>query len=104
MKKSIFQFNLFLISLIFLTPFDSFTQSSSWEFVGPGKYYTVNSIHISKENPQVIYLLSSYYVYKTTDSGKNWTRLNEISGCGAIASIAVDPEFPTTVFALEESG
>jgi len=104
MKKSTFLFKLIFISLIFITPFNNFAQTGSWAFVGPGKYYTVYSIHISLENPQVIYLLGSSYVYKTIDSGKNWTRLNEISGCGAIASIAVDPKSPTTVFALEESG
>jgi hypothetical protein len=104
MKKSIYLINLFLVLLILLISTGSFAQSASWVFAGPGKYNTVYSIHISKENPQIIYLLCNYYVYKTSDFGENWTRLGTISGCGAIASIAVDPQSPTTLFALEESG
>jgi photosystem II stability/assembly factor-like uncharacterized protein len=60
---------------------------------------TIVSIALHPAKPNIVYVATDEAVYKSSDTGATWTRLEgELSRTGVI-SLALDPQLPATVFA-----
>ena len=80
----------------------------SWDKIGFEKSERISSIQINPNNPKEIYvgILGALWgdsevrgVYKSTDSGQNWSKilyLNQQTGC---SDLTMDPNDPNTLYA-----
>lgn len=59
---------------------------------------TVFSIAVHPTRPDVLYLSSGKGLFKTTDAGKNWSRVEGGLGPFQILSIAVNPAMPSLIY------
>ena len=85
----------------------------TWHDVSPGLEGIINSIEISPHQPQTVYItLMRYkfndfapYIYKTTDNGQSWQRINNGIPEGAYARVVrEDPQRPGLLYAGTERG
>jgi Tol biopolymer transport system component/photosystem II stability/assembly factor-like uncharacterized protein len=59
----------------------------------------ISAIEYAPSNPQIIYLANGSAVRKTTDGGTTWKTLNTgLPTSGSLATLAVDPQDPSTVY------
>lgn len=56
-------------------------------------------IQLHPKNPDIIYVATNDYIYKTRDGGKTWANLSKGMSHSRVISMAVDPTYPATVFA-----
>ncbi len=56
-------------------------------------------IQLHPTNPDIIYIATNDYIYKTRDGGKTWTNLSKGMTHSRVISMAVDPVYPATVYA-----
>jgi len=56
-------------------------------------------IQLHPKNPDIIYLATNDYIYKTRDGGRTWTNLSQGMSHSRVISMAIDPAYPTTVYA-----
>ena len=84
-----------------------------WQEVSPGPEGIINSIEVSPHNPGTVYLtLMRYkfndfspYIYKTTNNGQSWQRLNQGIPTGAYARVVrEDPAREGLLYAGTERG
>lgn len=59
----------------------------------------VISIALTPGNPKVIYVGTSRTVYRSTDGGSTWRRMNEGLGRHSMYTLAIDPQMTTAVYA-----
>ncbi len=57
----------------------------------------VIALHPSK--PQIIYVATNDYIYKTRDGGQTWENLSKGMSHSRVISMAIDPVYPATVYA-----
>ncbi|MBA0915323.1 MAG: hypothetical protein ITD36_05425 [Nitrospira sp.] len=56
-------------------------------------------IQLHPKNPDIIYVATNDYIYKTRDGGKTWTNLSHGMSHSRVISMTLDPVYPATVYA-----
>ena len=56
-------------------------------------------IQLHPTNPDIIYVATNDYIYKTRDGGQTWKNLSQGMSHSRVISMAVDPTYPATVYA-----
>jgi photosystem II stability/assembly factor-like uncharacterized protein len=56
-------------------------------------------IQLHPKNPDIIYVATNDYIYKTRDGGQAWTNLSRGMSHSRVISMALDPAYPATVYA-----
>ncbi len=56
-------------------------------------------LQLHPKNPDIIYVATNDYIYKTRDGGQTWTNLSKGMSHSRVISMAVDPVYPATVYA-----
>jgi len=54
-------------------------------------------IQLHPKNPDIIYVATNDYIYKTRDGGQTWTNLSHGMSHSRVISMAIDPAYPATV-------
>lgn len=57
----------------------------------------VIALHPSK--PQIMYVATNDYIYKTRDGGQTWVNISKGMSHSRVISMAIDPVYPATVYA-----
>src|SRR6188768_4180347 len=56
-------------------------------------------IQLHPKNPDIIYVATNDYIYKTRDGGQTWANLSHGMSHSRVISMAIDPAYPATVYA-----
>lgn len=56
-------------------------------------------IQLHPKNPDIIYVATNDYIYKTRDGGQTWTNLSRGMSHSRVIAMAIDPAYPATVYA-----
>ena len=56
-------------------------------------------LQLHPKNPDIIYLATNDYIYKTRDGGQTWTNLSKGMSHSRVIAMAIDPAYPATVYA-----
>ena len=56
-------------------------------------------IALHPSNPNIFYVATNDYIYKTRDGGQNWENLSRGMSFSRVISMAIDPAYPATVYA-----
>ena len=56
-------------------------------------------IQLHPKNPDIIYVATNDYIYKTRDAGQTWTNLSQGMSYSRVIAMAIDPVYPATVYA-----
>lgn len=56
-------------------------------------------IQLHPKNPEIIYIATNDYIYKTRDGGRTWTNLSQGMSHSRVIAMAIDPAYPATVYA-----
>jgi photosystem II stability/assembly factor-like uncharacterized protein len=56
-------------------------------------------IQLHPKNPDIMYVATNDYIYKTRDGGQTWTNLSHGMSHSRVISMAIDPAYPATVYA-----
>lgn len=56
-------------------------------------------IQLHPKNPDIIYVATNDYIYKTRDAGQTWTNLSKGMSHSRAIAMAIDPVYPSTVYA-----
>ena len=56
-------------------------------------------IQLHPKNPDIIYVATNDYIYKTRDGGGSWANLSRGMSHSRVIAMAVDPTYPATVYA-----
>lgn len=56
-------------------------------------------IQLHPKNPDIIYVATNDYIYKTRDGGRTWANLSQGMSYSRVIAMAVDPAYPATVYA-----
>ena len=56
-------------------------------------------IQLHPKNPDILYVATNDYIYKTRDGGLTWTNLSQGMSHSRVISMTLDPVYPATVYA-----
>lgn len=56
-------------------------------------------IQLHPKNPDIIYVATNDYIYKTRDGGQTWINLSKGMTHSRVIALAIDPTYPATVYA-----
>lgn len=56
-------------------------------------------IELHPKNPDIIYVATNDYIFKTRDGGRTWANLSKGMSHSRVISLAVDPAYPATIYA-----
>lgn len=56
-------------------------------------------IQLHPKNPDILYIATNDYIYKSRDGGQTWTNLSKGMSHSRVISMAIDPAYPATVYA-----
>ncbi|MBI5855807.1 MAG: hypothetical protein HZB35_11400 [Nitrospirae bacterium] len=56
-------------------------------------------ITVHPKNPDILYVATNDYIFKTRDGGKTWENLSKGMTHSRVISMAIDPAYPATVYA-----
>jgi photosystem II stability/assembly factor-like uncharacterized protein len=56
-------------------------------------------IELHPKNPDIIYIATNDYIYKTRDGGRTWKNLSKGMSHSRVISMAIDPAYPATIYA-----
>jgi hypothetical protein len=56
-------------------------------------------IQLHPKNPDIIYVTTNDYIYKSRDGGQTWANISKGMSHSRVISMAVDPSYPATVYA-----
>jgi photosystem II stability/assembly factor-like uncharacterized protein len=56
-------------------------------------------IALHPKNPDIIYVATNDYIYKTRDGGQSWENISKGMTHSRVISMAVDPVYPATIYA-----
>ena len=56
-------------------------------------------IQLHPTNPDILYIATNDYIYKTRDGGKTWTNLSKGMSYSRVIAMAIDPLYPATIYA-----
>ncbi len=65
---------------------------------GPGSEAIV-VIALHPSNPNILYVATNDYIYKTRDEGRTWEKISGGMSHSRVISMAIDPSYPATVYA-----
>ncbi len=66
---------------------------------GCGRGDAIVVIALHPTNPNILYVATNDYIYKTRNGGQNWENLSRGMSHSRVISMAVDPAYPATVYA-----
>lgn len=66
---------------------------------GCGRSDAIVVIALHPKNPQIMYVATNDYIYKTRDGGQTWENLSRGMSHSRVISMAIDPAYPATVYA-----
>jgi len=66
---------------------------------GCGRSDPIVVIQLHPKNPDIIYVATNDYIYKTRDAGETWANLSKGMSHSRVISMAIDPTYPATVYA-----
>jgi photosystem II stability/assembly factor-like uncharacterized protein len=67
--------------------------------VGCGKSDAIVVIALHPTNPNILYVATNDYIYKTRDGGQSWENLSRGMSHSRVIAMAIDPGYPATVYA-----
>ncbi|BFU92566.1 MAG: hypothetical protein NTAFB01_37530 [Nitrospira sp.] len=56
-------------------------------------------IQLHPNKPDMMYVATNDYIYKTRDGGETWTNLSKGMSYSRVIAMAIDPVYPATVYA-----
>ena len=56
-------------------------------------------IQLHPKNPDILYVTTNDYIYKSRDGGKTWANISRGMSHSRVIAMAVDPSYPATVYA-----
>ena len=56
-------------------------------------------IQLHPKNPDIIYVTTNDYIYKSRDGGRTWSNISKGMSHSRVIAMAVDPTYPATVYA-----
>ena len=56
-------------------------------------------LQLHPKNPDILYVATNDYIYKTRDAGQTWTNLSKGMSHSRVIAMAIDPAYPATVYA-----
>jgi photosystem II stability/assembly factor-like uncharacterized protein len=56
-------------------------------------------IQLHPKNPDIIYVATNDYIYKSRDGGQTWANLSKGMSHSRVIAMAVDPVYPATIYA-----
>lgn len=56
-------------------------------------------IQVHPTNPDILYIATNDYIYKSRDGGKTWTNLSKGMSHSRVIAMGIDPLYPATVYA-----
>jgi photosystem II stability/assembly factor-like uncharacterized protein len=65
----------------------------------PGRDDAVVVIALHPSNPNILYIATNDYIYKSRDEGGTWEKISGGMSHSRVISIAIDPALPATVYA-----
>ena len=88
--------------------YKSVDAGETWTHMGLTDSHHIGRVAIDPRNPNVVYVAALGHLwgpnperglYKTTDGGKNWTRVLSINQDTGVVDVKLDPRNPDTLFA-----
>ncbi len=67
--------------------------------VGCNRSDPIVVLQLHPKNPDIIYIATNDYIYKTRDGGQTWTNLSRGMSHSRVIAMALDPLYPATVYA-----
>lgn len=67
--------------------------------VGCNRSDPIVLIQLHPQNPDIIYVATNDYIYKTRDGGQTWANLSQGMSHSRVIAMAIDPTYPATVYA-----
>jgi photosystem II stability/assembly factor-like uncharacterized protein len=68
-------------------------------FIGCDRRDPIVLIQLHPKNPDIIYVTTNDYIYKSRDGGRTWGNISKGMSHSRVISMAVDPTYPATVYA-----
>lgn len=56
-------------------------------------------LQLHPNNPDIIYVATNDYIYKTRDGGQTWTNVSKGMSHSRVISMVIDPVYPATIYA-----
>jgi photosystem II stability/assembly factor-like uncharacterized protein len=56
-------------------------------------------LQLHPSNPDILYVATNDYIYKSRDAGQSWTNLSKGMSHSRVIAMAIDPAYPATVYA-----
>lgn len=69
------------------------------QMVGCNRSDPIVVIQLHPKNPDIIYVATNDYIYKTRDGGRTWVNLSRGMSYSRVIAMAIDPAYPATVYA-----
>jgi photosystem II stability/assembly factor-like uncharacterized protein len=100
--------NIFRSSYAGVGVYKSTDNAKTWKHMGLTDTGTIGRIVVHPTNPDIVYVASAGHewtenatrgVFKTTDGGRNWTKVLSISQKTGVNDVAMDPSDPNTLYA-----
>ncbi len=66
---------------------------------GCGRSDPIVVIQLHPKNPDIIYVATNDYIYKSRDGGQTWANLSQGMSYSRVIAMAIDPAYPATVYA-----
>jgi photosystem II stability/assembly factor-like uncharacterized protein len=66
---------------------------------GCGRSDAIVVIALHPKNPDILYVATNDYIYKSRDGGRTWENLSHNMSHSRVISMAIDPAYPATVYA-----
>jgi len=66
---------------------------------GCGRSDAIVVIALHPAKPDILYVATNDYIYKTRDGGRTWENLSKGMSHSRVISMAIDPSYPATVYA-----
>jgi len=66
---------------------------------GCGRSDAIVVIALHPANPNILYVATNDYIYKSRDEGQTWENLSKGMTFSRVISLAIDPTYPATVYA-----
>lgn len=66
---------------------------------GCGRSDAIVVIALHPKNPDILYVATNDYIYKSRDGGQTWENLSHHMSHSRVISMAIDPVYPATVYA-----
>src|SRR5256886_17656041 len=66
---------------------------------GCGRSDAIVVIALHPQNPNILYIATNDYIYKSRDEGKSWEAISRGMTHSRVIAMAIDPAYPAIVYA-----